>query len=187
MEISRSPKSSHIFEPTRKYQKVARSDNQYSEIRRSHMSAQPSSISKNECREITLDPVASAALTKCLIQATPRKITQVAVPIWWKENPKTSSIRRSGDWAKTSFAPLCRFFPPGGRQLRSSEELFFSIIEPLFCQHGWRPHSPDPANAFGVVCQQRGCLYSTACPKQENSKWEGRRSDYAILRFMHTI
>jgi hypothetical protein len=133
----------------RKWQGVLR----YTHV--AHISTARKHFQERVPRNYVGPPVASAALAKCLIPATPRKISQIAVLIWWKENPKTSKIRRSGDWAETSFAPLCRVFPPGRRQLRASEELFFSIIDQVFCQHGWRPHSADPANPFGVVCQQR--------------------------------
>jgi hypothetical protein len=72
-------------------------------------------------------------------------------------------MRRSGDWAETSFAPLCRVFPQGRRQLRPSEETFSQHYGPVFCQHGGRACSADPANPFGVgSLSAEDVLYSTA-------------------------
>ena len=61
--------------------------------------------------------------------------------------------------------PLCRVFPPDGRQLRPSEETFSQHHGPVFCQHGGWACSADPANPFGVVCQQGMFCIPTGMPE----------------------
>jgi hypothetical protein len=109
----------------------------------------------NGCREITLNPVASAALTNCLIQATPRKISQIALLIWWTVEGKSQDfenkkIRRSGQ--KQALRRCAASFH-GWTSTPTLRRLFSASLI-VFCQHGGRPFSDDPANPLRVVCQQ---------------------------------